>query len=275
MIKQALFMPIFSLAMIVLYIPTTNAQVAIGTTTLENGTIFQMEAHDKGLLLPRVSLTSKNDTSTITSLEEGLWVYNTSHAGSGSAIISPGFYFWNGAEWTKMRETGYSKQFLQKAAVRAHDQSTTHTLTGLDQDIVAPYSGTYQIYVIAYYACVPPFDNSDEAVGYSSVSLEIDNIKVSESFVTSSSKKTPNNFLALGQQTSIVYTVDLIEGQTYNFKVSAREWAQANMNRHDWQSFVPGNYGIWGIPTATYNGNDLGINNAQEASMTITLQQQY
>lgn len=275
MIKQDLFTPIFSLAILFVCLQTTNAQVAIGTTSLENGTIFQMETSDKGLLLPRVSLLSKTDTSTITTLEEGLWVYNTSHAGSGSAIISPGFYFWNGDEWTKMRETGYSKQFVQTAAVRAHDQATTHTLTGLDQDITAPYSGTYQIYVIAYYACIPILDNSDEAMGYSSISLEIDNTKVSESFVTSSSKKTPNNFLALGQQTTIIYNVDLTEGQTYNFKVQAREWAQENMNTSAWQSFVPGNYGIWGIPTSSYNGNDLGIDNAQEASMTITLQQQY
>src|SRR5690606_36989281 len=148
---------------------------------------------------------------------EGLMVYNTAHSSSGSSRVSPGFYYWDGSEWKRLFNDGFTVQFMQNNYVKAVNNTTTYTLPNLNQTIVAPYTGTYQVYVIAHYAANSP-SGSTEAVGYAEVMLEIDDVKVSSAFVTSSSKKTPSNFVALAQQTSIIYNVDLVEGQSYNFK---------------------------------------------------------
>ncbi|PWN69030.1 hypothetical protein C1631_013250, partial [Chryseobacterium phosphatilyticum] len=50
---------------------------------------------DKGVLLPRVPLTSSKDQTTIPSPAAGLLVYNTGTAG----LTYKGYVFWNGIEW--------------------------------------------------------------------------------------------------------------------------------------------------------------------------------
>ena len=123
---------------------TISGQVVIGESpsgdyTADNGAILQLKSEDKGLLIPRVALQSRNDITTITpALVEGLWVYNTSNLGSGLDRVSPGFYFWNGSRWEKMFNDGYTVQYEQTETVRAANTTTTYTIPGLDQDFVAP-----------------------------------------------------------------------------------------------------------------------------------------
>jgi len=57
---------------------------------------------NKGLLIPRVALTSTADVSTIISPATSLLVYNTATNGSGAAAITPGFYYWSGAAWLRI-----------------------------------------------------------------------------------------------------------------------------------------------------------------------------
>jgi hypothetical protein len=52
---------------------------------------------DKGLLIPRVSLSSSNNASPITSPATGLLVYNTATVSD----VTPGFYYWNGSNWVR------------------------------------------------------------------------------------------------------------------------------------------------------------------------------
>lgn len=54
---------------------------------------------DKGLLVPRVSLTDTADITTIASPENSLLVYNTNPVMIGGGT---GFWFWNGTAWTKL-----------------------------------------------------------------------------------------------------------------------------------------------------------------------------
>ena len=208
-----------------------NAQVAIGKVGIDDGAIFQLESENKGLMIPNVALSSRNDIITVNpNRVEGMMVYNTTASGSGLTSVSPGFYYWDGSEWRRLFNDGFTVQFMQNNFVKPVDTNLSYTFPGLDQTIVAPYTGTYQIYVIAHYAANNVSSSSYEAVGYAEVMLEIDNVKVASAFVTSSSKKTPNTFIALAQQTSIIYNVDLVEGQSYNFKVRGRQWYQRNMS---------------------------------------------
>ncbi len=254
-----------------------NAQeVAIGTLTLEDGVIFQLEDPNKGLMIPNVALTDRQDVLTITpSMVEGLWVYNTANAGSGNDRVSPGYYFWDASEWIRMYNEGFSVQYEQTAGVRSPDSSTWLDLTGLNQSFTPPYTGTYEIVLSAYIACPGQANTLFEAVVNGEAAIFIDGTKVASNMVTSSTKLTPSNFLALGQQVTVPWNVDLSAGTTYTIVGRVRQWQQENVDTASLDSFVSGNYAIWGIPTTLYNGNDLGISNAQDAYLTITLLRQH
>lgn len=66
---------------------------------------------DKGVLLPRVALTTKNAAGPITSPATGLIVYNTVTGGTAPNNVNPGFYYWNGSSWDRLR-TEINRKFL-------------------------------------------------------------------------------------------------------------------------------------------------------------------
>lgn len=260
---------------------SVQSQVAIGTKTIEDGVMFQMESSNKGLLIPRVSLTSRTDVATITpSAVEGLWVYNTVTAGIGNNKVSEGMYFWDSSEWIRIYNEGYSEQFFQSVGVKAKNQTDTYTLPGLDQTIVPPYTGTYQIIIVAYYAAGLQNTGPEPGVGTSSVWLEIDTVKKAEIWLTSTSKEIGSGgvFHALGQTGLIIFNVDLEAGTSYDIRVRAKEWNEDNT----YNSFLNGlyggdGYGFWGIDSSYYNGNLFAgaDKNCQDNYMTITLLRQF
>lgn len=64
--------------------------------------ILDVYSANKGLLMPRVALTSAIDVSTITSPATSLLIYNTASAGSDPNAVTPGYYYWNGTKWTSL-----------------------------------------------------------------------------------------------------------------------------------------------------------------------------
>ncbi len=91
----------------------TNAQnVGINSTgaTPNTSAMLDIVASDKGLLIPRVTLSGTGDVTTITGAEpNGLLVYNTTAAGSGStAVLANTFYFWDAAQskWIAFNGSG-------------------------------------------------------------------------------------------------------------------------------------------------------------------------
>lgn len=71
--------------------------VAIGHDGAVDPTaILNVQADDKGVLLPRVALTSSTDKITITNPTTGLLVYNT---GAESTFSTVGYMFWDGSQW--------------------------------------------------------------------------------------------------------------------------------------------------------------------------------
>jgi hypothetical protein len=77
-----------------------NAQVGIGTPTPATSSQLDIVANNKGVLIPRVTLTSTTSFGPIIGTEvESLLVYNTATAGDAAAIaagtnVTPGFYYW-------------------------------------------------------------------------------------------------------------------------------------------------------------------------------------
>ena len=87
------------------YFMNFYAQVGIGTTNIENGVELQIESTNRGLLIPRVALTSTLVQAPVgpAPIATGVLVYNTSTNGAGATAVSPGFYYWSGTEWISLR----------------------------------------------------------------------------------------------------------------------------------------------------------------------------
>lgn len=80
-------------------ISMTNAQVGIGTENPDKSAMLDVVAGDKGILLPRVNLTSITmdlDGNGATAQPAGLMVFNT------GTVLPSGYYFWNGTEWRNL-----------------------------------------------------------------------------------------------------------------------------------------------------------------------------
>jgi len=60
--------------------------------------MLDIASSDKGLLLPRVSLTSTTDITTISSPATSLLVYNTLSVSD----VTPGYYYWSGLIWVRL-----------------------------------------------------------------------------------------------------------------------------------------------------------------------------
>lgn len=87
---------VFMLFGLLLFIQITFSQnVGIGTTTPHASAALDIQSTNKGMLVPRIALTSVNLASPVSSPADALLVYNTATAGSGDYSVTPGFYYWN------------------------------------------------------------------------------------------------------------------------------------------------------------------------------------
>lgn len=77
--------------------------LAVNTSgaTASASSILDVSSTNKGILIPRVSLTGTGDVTTIASPATSLLVYNTSSAGG----LTPGYYYWNGTAWVGVAYT--------------------------------------------------------------------------------------------------------------------------------------------------------------------------
>lgn len=83
-----------------------QAQVGIGTLTPEPSAMLDIESSDKGVLIPRVALSSTNVAAPVTPAPStGLLVFNTATSGTGATAVSEGFYYWNGTQWVRLQTT--------------------------------------------------------------------------------------------------------------------------------------------------------------------------
>lgn len=88
---------------LVFFCNTLSAQsVAINSTGAVGNTsaMLDVSAANKGLLMPRVALTSATDAVTIASPATSLMVYNTATAGTSPNDVSAGYYYWTGSRWS-------------------------------------------------------------------------------------------------------------------------------------------------------------------------------
>jgi hypothetical protein len=79
-----------------------QGNVGIGTNNPVNSAALDITASDKGLLIPRVSLSSAITFGLTGTATAGMLVFNTN---AGMTLgMGVGFYYWNGALWAKIIE---------------------------------------------------------------------------------------------------------------------------------------------------------------------------
>jgi len=280
--KRYYHLYLLNIALMCGFVQEAIAQVGVNTgASIATGAAFEVRSTDKGILLPRITLTGSDDLTTITPAPSiGLFVYNTTKAGSGSTMVEPGFYYWDGSQWRRLFNEGYTLEYKQTAEIRAiknpcNCYSTNYVdLPGLNSGVLTiPFSGTYQIFVKGYMTAGENLMSDSDGAVQGSISLWMDTnnsgtfTKISEQYITSSSKRIDgSNFNYLGQAGTIVYNVDLDADDTYTFKVRGREWYQGDGNDSN-------TAGWFGKDTSGYTGANL-VNTAQRGSMTITLVKQ-
>ncbi|MEZ4807765.1 MAG: hypothetical protein R2815_09915 [Flavobacteriales bacterium] len=76
--------------------------VGIGGTPA-TGALLDVSAPNRGILVPRVALTSTNSNMPVgaAGIITSLLVYNTATAGTGGTAVNPGYYYWDGTRWRR------------------------------------------------------------------------------------------------------------------------------------------------------------------------------
>ncbi len=109
--------------------------IGIGTVNPDSSALLEIKATDKGILLPRVALTSATDQSTISSPATGLMVYNTGMAN----MKYVGYVFWNGSEWRTFNNSSTSVGTLESIICSSISLSPGTYTVGI------PYTGTLSV----------------------------------------------------------------------------------------------------------------------------------
>lgn len=98
-----------SLVVLLFLVKYTYAQVGIGTDSPNISAQLELLSSDKGLLIPRLELTSTLDASTVTNGNvESLLIYNTTVISD----VTKGFYYWEGDKWEKILNESAIKDLL-------------------------------------------------------------------------------------------------------------------------------------------------------------------
>lgn len=84
-----------TLLLLTLSFTTAKAQVGIGTSSPEASAMLEISSQSKGVLFPRIALTSTTDNATVLSPVNGLIVWNNGQGG----LAETGFYYWNNQKW--------------------------------------------------------------------------------------------------------------------------------------------------------------------------------
>ncbi|PHQ28312.1 hypothetical protein [Leeuwenhoekiella nanhaiensis] len=109
-----------------------HAQVGIGTTNPVSGALLDISATDKGLMIPRVSLTGTDDTATVTpAATTGLLVFNTAVT-TGTNAVSQGFYYWDSTKWVKISAGSDDTSIYANDGTLSGDRIVTQNSNTLD-----------------------------------------------------------------------------------------------------------------------------------------------
>jgi hypothetical protein len=101
----------------------SQAQIKIGgdPITINPSSVLEIESDNKGVLFPRVTLTSITDVTTVPSPTDGLTVFNTATDGTAPNNVSFGYYYWSASasKWVKLAVETAPIEFAKTVYVNA------------------------------------------------------------------------------------------------------------------------------------------------------------
>ncbi len=107
---------------------TIEGQVGIGIANPNPSSLLELSSSNKALLLPRVSLTSTLDVSTIANPVKGLLVYNLSDQGSGNTMVYKDLvYLYNGISWQALMDYKLGVGTIKLPVLYSRGRKTTTT----------------------------------------------------------------------------------------------------------------------------------------------------
>lgn len=137
---------IFILATI-LFSAVASAQVKIGGTDGKpnESAMLDIEATNKGVLLPRVALSKTDIASPLTAHVAGMTVYNTASTKSATEVngVVPGFYYNDGTKWNQMVTTdNKAVKFFYMPSITF---DTSQTLSRQTKDLYTEYKKQFSL----------------------------------------------------------------------------------------------------------------------------------
>ncbi|MCY1661942.1 hypothetical protein [Chryseobacterium sp. SL1] len=111
------------------------SQVGINTTSPDKNSMLDIVSTNKGLLIPRVNLTSASQDlngdgdNNVANQPAGLMVFNT------GSTFSKGFYYWNGTAWSNVKDNTTANPVVSKI------DCANATLNPAKLTANTPYSG--------------------------------------------------------------------------------------------------------------------------------------
>jgi uncharacterized protein (TIGR02145 family) len=97
--KNIIILGLFMCQIIIL-----SAQIKVGNnpTTINTNSVLEVESTNRGLLMPRVALSSTNSASPLSAFVAGMLVYNTATSGTAPNNVTPGTYYCDGLIWIRV-----------------------------------------------------------------------------------------------------------------------------------------------------------------------------
>lgn len=97
-IKSLVFTGLLSAVTLMASAQNTGLKIGTNPTSKAPSAVLEVESINKGVLLPRVALTSTIDVVTVAAPANALTVFNTNTTTSGTNDVSPGYYYWSSAD---------------------------------------------------------------------------------------------------------------------------------------------------------------------------------
>lgn len=122
---------VFTLASILIASLSIAQNVSISPTGNAPDNSAALDIRDytnKGLLIPRIALTSNTDVTTIPSPALSLLVYNTGTGG----LTPAGYYYWDGSKWVRLVTMGGSPSDAWLTLGNAGTNPATHFIGTTD-----------------------------------------------------------------------------------------------------------------------------------------------
>ncbi|MGA0560304.1 hypothetical protein ACO2Q8_26810 [Larkinella sp. VNQ87] len=99
---------------------TAQAQVKVGNnpTTINGGSLLELESTNKGLLMPRISLTNTTTWGLTGTPAAGMHVYNTNtgitstNSNYPTLVAKIGEYYWDGTGWVAIAPQGKTSSLI-------------------------------------------------------------------------------------------------------------------------------------------------------------------